>query len=82
MDYRIFNVHTDVNAHNCTQEVYEHHKRVCTESWFWEKNPLPHQGIKPASWYASLMLYQQSYISVPNLQSEVLTNKTHEFIDV
>ena len=28
--------------------VYGHHKRVCNESWLWEKNPLLHQGIKPA----------------------------------
>ena len=25
-----------------------HRKRVCTESWLWEKNPLPHQRIEPA----------------------------------
>ena len=24
-------------------------KRVCTESWLWEENPLPHRGIEPAS---------------------------------
>ena len=24
-------------------------KRVCSESWFWEKNPLPHRGIEPTS---------------------------------
>ena len=24
-------------------------KRVCTESWLWEKNPLPPRGIEPAS---------------------------------
>ena len=24
-------------------------KRVCTESWLWKKNPLPHHGIKPTS---------------------------------
>ena len=29
--------------------VYRQCKRVCTESWLWEKNPLPHQVIKPAS---------------------------------
>ena len=29
--------------------VYRHHRGVCTESWLWEKNPLPHQGIKPTS---------------------------------
>ena len=29
--------------------VYEYRKRVCTESWHWEKNPLPHRRIEPAS---------------------------------
>ena len=29
--------------------VYRQRKRVCTESWPWEKNSLPHWGIKPAS---------------------------------
>ena len=29
--------------------VYRHRKRVCTERWFRDKNPLPHRGIKPAS---------------------------------
>ena len=35
----------DVNACDCTQVLYEHHKRNCTESRLWEKkkkNPLPH----------------------------------------
>ena len=29
--------------------VCGHRKRVCTESWLWEKNPLLHQKIKLAS---------------------------------
>ena len=29
--------------------VYGHRKRVCTEGWLWEKNPLPHRGIEPVS---------------------------------
>ena len=29
--------------------MYGHRKRVCSESWLWEKNPLPHRGIEPAS---------------------------------
>ena len=29
--------------------MYGHCKRVCTESWLWEKNPLPHRGIEPSS---------------------------------
>ena len=49
MDYRIFNMCTDVNAFGCTQGVYRHHNRVCTESWLWEKNPLPHEAVKPGS---------------------------------
>ena len=51
IDYRIFNVRTDVNnACDCTRAVYGHCKRVCTISWLWEKkNPLPHRGIEPAS---------------------------------
>ena len=28
--------------------VYGHRKRVCTESWHWESNPLPQRGIEPA----------------------------------
>ena len=43
------NVPTDVDAYDCTREVYGHSKRVCTESWLWQKNPLLHWGIKPAS---------------------------------
>ena len=57
MNYRIFNVRTYVNECCCTWvgvglgEVgwYRHRKRVCTESWLWEKNPLPDRGIEPAS---------------------------------
>ena len=43
----IFHVHTDADACNCTLGLFWHHKRVCSESWLWEKNPLPHQGLKP-----------------------------------
>ena len=44
VDYKIFYMHTDVNACDGTRGI-----RVCTESWLWEKNPLPHQGIEPVS---------------------------------
>ena len=44
-----FIVCTDVHAFNCTWGVYGQGKRVCTERWLWEENPLPHQGIEPAS---------------------------------
>ena len=29
--------------------VRGHRRRACAESWLWEKNPLPHLGIEPAS---------------------------------
>ena len=45
----IFYMLTDVNACNCTWRVWGQRKRVCTESWLWEENPLPHQGIRFAS---------------------------------
>ena len=38
MDYRIFNVHTDVNACDYTLGCTDTHKRVCTESWLGEKS--------------------------------------------
>ena len=44
-----FNVCTDVDAHDCTRGLHGHCKRVCTGSWLWERNPLPHLGLKPAS---------------------------------
>ena len=49
MNYRIFNVRTDVNKCDCTWGCTDTRKRVCTEGWLWEKNPLPHRGIEPAS---------------------------------
>ena len=57
MDYRIFNMCTNVNACNCTQGCSDTRKRVCTESWLWEKNPLPHWGIEPASavWWSDAL---------------------------
>ena len=46
--FRIFNVCTDVDACDCTWGLHGHRKRVCTESWVCEKNPLLHQGIEPS----------------------------------
>ena len=42
-------MHTHVNACDCTGGCTETFKRVCTERWLWEKNPLPHWEIEPAS---------------------------------
>ena len=60
-----FNVRTDVvvNACDCTQGLCRHHKRVCAESWLWEKNLLLNWGVEPTSaTFASLTHYQLSYI--------------------
>ena len=45
--FGILNVRTYVYACNCTQRLYRRHKRVCTESRLWEKNPVLHQALKP-----------------------------------
>ena len=42
-------------------EMYGHRQRVCVEFWLWEKNPLPHRGLEPASVLRSGTLYQLSY---------------------
>ena len=49
MDYRIFNMRTDINACDCAQGCTDTRKRVFTESWLWEKNPLLNQRIEPVS---------------------------------
>ena len=48
----IFNLCTDVDACNWTWGLHKNHnlcKTVCTESWCWEKKPLPHHGVIPMS---------------------------------
>ena len=46
---RIFNMRTYTDACDCTRGLYRCCKRVCAGSGLWEKNPLPHQGLEPAS---------------------------------
>ena len=45
----IFNMRTDVDACDRTRGLYGHRDRICTGSWLWEKNPLPHRGLEPTS---------------------------------
>ena len=47
--FGIFNVRFDVDACDFTRGLYGHRKRVCTGSWLWETNPVPHRGLEPAS---------------------------------
>ena len=79
MDYGICNVRTYVNACDCTLESTDTRKRVCTENWLWEKNPLPHRGIEPSSaawrsdaltnWAASHIHIHEKSIPPSNLPS-------------
>ena len=49
MDYRIFHVRTDVKKCYCAVGCTDTQKNIRTESWLWEKTPLSHRGIEPAS---------------------------------
>ena len=43
MDHGIYHMRTDANACECTQRCTDTRKRVCTESWLWEKKSLAAQ---------------------------------------
>ena len=47
--FGVFDVCTDADASDCTKGLYGHRKRVCTDSWLWEKNHWPHRGLEHAS---------------------------------
>ena len=47
--FKLFNLCTDVDACVCTQGLYTHRKTACTESRLWEKSPLPHRELEPAT---------------------------------
>ena len=93
MDYRIFNVHTDVNTCDCTRGCTDTCKRVFTEGWLCEKIPLLHQGGEPASaaWQSNA-LNQPSYIPTPlhaiqsinerTLCRHLVQPKYYEFVQV
>ena len=49
MDYRIFNMRTDVNACGCTQGCTDTVRESALKADSERKNPLPHRGIEPAS---------------------------------
>ena len=68
----------------CIRGLYGHRKRVCTESWPWEKNPLPDRGLEPAS---VLPLAFQSgalpaELSPLHLHTQVLYRHTYTYTDV
>ena len=75
--FGIFNLHTDLNACDCTRGLYGHLKRVCTESWFWKKIPCRTGDSNPRQYYTWLFsrtLYPVRY-SRPNWQSHIKTQQ-------
>ena len=50
--FGIFNVHTDVDACDCTRGLYGHRKKVCTGSWPWEKKPCRYGDSNPRQYCA------------------------------
>ena len=62
----VFNVRSNIDACSCTWGLYWHHNRVCTGRWLWEKIPLLHWVLEPASVShpacQSYMLYSLSYL--------------------
>ena len=40
-----FNVLTNIDTCDCTQELYEHQKKLCSESWLYENNSLTPRRI-------------------------------------
>ena len=62
--FGIVNLRTHVDACDCIQGLNGCRKRVCTESWLWEKNPLPHRHSNPrqySAWPFSRTLYPLSH---------------------
>ena len=72
--FRMFNVRTDVYACDCTRGLYRHRRRVYIGNWLWEKNPLPHRGLEPAS---ALRLAFQSDAVLTELFPPFVTEHHH-----
>ena len=66
MDYAIFNVHTDVNACDCTRGCADTVRESALKVDSGGKNPSPHQGMEPVN-RTCPTLYQPSYM--PTLSS-------------
>ena len=76
----IFGVHTGINACDCTPGEggggCMDTIRECTESWLLEKNPLPHQGIEPAS-----DMWQSNRATSPSHLLPIFIHDSIAFID-
>ena len=62
--------------------MYRHWKRVCTKSWSWEKNPLPHRGIEPAPtacYFDPLPAELQPYLNLKiNFKDQEVSQTQHQ----
>ena len=63
---RIFNVRTDFNACDCIRGLCRHRKRVCSESWLWEKDLCRTGESNRPQRRTSPTHYRLSYIPAPN----------------
>ena len=66
MDYRTFSVRTDVIARNCTQGYTRTVREPTLKVDSGRKIPGRTGELNLQQWYASLMLYQLSYILTPS----------------
>ena len=68
--FEIFNVHTDVDACDCTRGLYGHRTRVSAGSWLWERKiPCRTGDSNPRLYCARLFsrtLYQLNYFGSQN----------------
>ena len=65
MDYRIFNMHADVNACSCAQGCTDTIRESALQVDSGSKMPCCTRESNLCWWCASLMLYQLSYIPIP-----------------
>ena len=71
MDYRIFNVRTDVNACNCTWGCADTIREFELKVDSGRKIPCRTRESNLHQWHAGLMLYHLSYIPSPSWQTNV-----------
>ena len=83
MDYKIFILHTEVNACDCTWGCMDIERESALKV-DWEENPLPHRGIKPASamWQSDALTAQPQFCRIaeplwvdPDLKIEICACK-------
>ena len=80
MDYRIFNVHTDVHACNCTQGCTDTVREPALKVDSGRKIPCHTRKPNLPEWRAGPTLYQLSYIPIPNGMQQRRWNGAQEML--